>query len=344
MSTPTHPHARKGFTLIELLVVIAIIAILIGLLLPAIQKVREAAARLTNQNNLRQIALATHLYADAIKTFPPTCGWNNANNTPTEGGANGPVHLHLLPYIEQKTLFETSLGKLTNGSVTTGVTAYRGQRVSRTVGVKVYIAPNDPSLTNESQPTTSYLVNRTLFDARLEPGKVTDGTSSTLLASEGYSFCSGGAGLAYERHDTWCVGTDMIDTATGTTFTSPYPFEIHAQPKSSVGGVPRFPPSFALALSYTDASRNVWNYTTNTVEVIPGKTITDPTFQDRPRIFRDYSNDNGTCAPQLPQSLSAGVLTVALADGSVRGINMAVEPKTWQALITPTGGEPIGDY
>jgi prepilin-type N-terminal cleavage/methylation domain-containing protein/prepilin-type processing-associated H-X9-DG protein len=150
--TRIHSRIRSGFTLIELLVVIAIIAILIGLLLPAVQKVREAAARTTCSNNLHQIGLAIHNYASTYGKLPAAYTLLSAPdldpNAMFAGRFVGPsLHTNLLPFIEQDNLYH-QINPLLSEFDTANIPPngpHSGANTAYATLVKTYICPSDPT-------------------------------------------------------------------------------------------------------------------------------------------------------------------------------------------------------
>ena len=133
---------RSAFTLIELLVVIAIIAILIALLVPAVQKVREAAARTQCINNLKQWGLAAHGYHDANKSFPPALGFPRGNQNPGNGFGNG--IFFLLAYIEQGTVYDSTLGAAPIAGLPAGY-YFAGNNQAYSRPIAALMCPSNPT-------------------------------------------------------------------------------------------------------------------------------------------------------------------------------------------------------
>lgn len=360
-------RARHGFTLIELLVVIAIIAILIGLLLPAVQKVREAAARTQSQNNLKQIGLAIHGAHDAIGSYPPIlCNqWSSFNeagatvyrgpylpfNSSTAGSDKTTFFAALLPYVEQDNLAKDLSGYqyFLMGQRRSDANKIIGSDVPKT-----YISPLDASPYQEvnwSWPFTgtgegqifrmkliSYAPNARVFGAgnngwdswRMSWGNGGAGNSRVGMITDGLSNTM----FVTEKHMVAGAGS-MFYRSWGIQNRPGSPgqgggIQMWATTDAPEQGVPFFGCTCdnpASPSEYGDAYRANCRYGSNTFE----------TFQT-PR--RKLVIDQMSWATIYP--MSAGGVQTLMGDGSVRNVTTSVAIIPWSAAITPNGGEAVG--
>ncbi len=233
---------KRGFTLIELLVVIAIIAILIGLLLPAVQKVREAAARSQCSNNLKQLGLAVHNFNDVYKSLPQATAWPPGSGNPNiPSGIGGTEMTQILAFIEQQNLLNFSTTYNGAGIFAINIPSNGGNR-----RVKTFICPSDPSVgkaastqwggTNWGQGDCCYAGNFQVFaygsfgnwmgHAQI-PATFTDGTSNTILYAEKYAGCGGGGNM-------WAWGWDpYLSPVYGVAVTGPQTWQQSPNPWQS---------------------------------------------------------------------------------------------------------------
>ena len=325
-------RSRTAFTLIELLVVIAIIAVLMGLLLPAVQKVRSAADRITCQNNLKQIGLAMHNYHNDFGSFPPgylNQVWPNDPSLPP-GHFIWSAHAHILPYIEQGSLadlIDMSYPLFGGPTADPPYSIFPVNRDGVARPVVTFLCPADESnnvkpgyapasyvtcagstpYSSSSNANGVYYVN-----SKTKITQVKDGTSNTVLASESL-IGPGGAPFTTDPGDRTRVHVELSFQPISESLCS----------NTNLYGNER-------GYAWTDGSTASASY--NHVLTPNSKTMD---------CYSAYSPNPGWRAAR---SNHGNGVNIVLADGSVRFVNANINAVTWSSLGTVKSGDVVGQY